>query len=326
MDNLFEKKRHRRVFSTLGWAILIYSLILNACVLLFTFFDMLMISLSGMNGAQYTEEDVSGILMNNGWGYLLAIVAGLLALRLWQGKRFVRETLWVRGRPMGVGDYFCLLALMLSVQMAFSVTAGAMELLFNLFGLSLLESMESATMTAESFSMFLYMGIGAPIAEELLFRGLVLRKLEPYGKRFAIVLSAFLFAIFHGNLVQIPYAFLFGLVLGYTALEHNILWAMVLHMFNNLVLADILTRLTSFLPEIWGNLIFSGVILISAVAALVILIVRGKEVSAYRKANRINGSYTGMFFTSPGIIGMLIFAILSAVAPLVRQMMDHLTK
>ena len=326
MDNLLAQREHRCVFSGLGWALLIYSLILNICVLMATFWDMMLITANGMNGIQYSKEEVDAILMSNGWGYLIAIAIGLIILRLWQGKQFMRQTLWIKGKPMGVGDFFCLLALLFSVQLAFSLIAGLMESIVNLFGLSLLESVESATMSADSFSMFVYMGIAGPIAEELLFRGLVLRKLEPYGKGFAIVMSALAFGVFHCNLVQIPYAFLVGLVLGYTALEHNILWAMLLHMFNNLVLADMLTRLTSFLPEIWGNLVFSGVILISAVAALVILIVRWKEVSAYRKANRINGAYTGMFFTSPGIIGLLIFVLLSVVAPLVGQAMDHLTK
>ena len=326
MDERLERKRHRRNFSSIGWALLIYSLIMYACVLLFTFFDMLMISISGMNGVSYTEEEVSKILMNNGWGYLLTIAVGLIALRLWQGKRFIRETLWTRGKPMGVGDFFCLLALTLSAQMAFSVIASAMELLFNLFGLSLMESVASATMSADSFSMFLYMGIGAPIAEELVFRGLVLRKLQPYGKRFAIVLSALLFGIFHGNLVQIPYAFLVGLVLGYTAVEHNILWAMVLHMFNNLVLADMTTRLTFCLPEFWVNTIVGLVIMASTLAAIVILIVRHKEIGSYRRENRIRGDFVATFFSAPGVIGLMIFIFLTVAAPLVAQAFENFSR
>ena len=39
----------------------------------------------------------------------------------------------------------------------------------------------------------------APVAEELMFRGWILRSLRPYGKRFAVLGSAVLFGIFHGN-------------------------------------------------------------------------------------------------------------------------------
>ena len=325
MDERMERKRLCKQFSSIGWALFVYLMIMNICVLLFSLWDMILIVASQGNGVVYTEEQIESILTNNGWGYMITILVGMVALRLWQGKQFVRETMWNRGRPMAVGDFFCLLALALAPQMAFSLIAGVLESIFNLFGLTLLDSLEAATMSADSFSMFLYMGVGAPIAEELLFRGLVLRKLEPYGKRFAIVLSAFAFAVFHGNLVQIPYAFMVGLVLGYVALEYNILWAMVLHMINNLVLADMLTRLTSFLPDIVGYLILSGVISISAVAALVILIVRRREVGEYRKANPIAGTCTTAFFTAPGIIALLVFVLISVTAPIVAQIMEKLS-
>ena len=319
MDEKLERRMLRMNYSPLGWALFVYLLILNACVLVFAIVDMVVIAFSQLNGGTHTEEELSNILMQNGWGYMVSIAVGLIALRLWKGKKFFRETLWTKGKPMQAGDFFCLLALFLAGQLAFSLIAEAMEAFFNLFGLSVLDSIESATMSADSFSMFLYAGIGAPIAEEILFRGLVLRHLEPYGKRFAIVMSAFAFAVFHGNLVQSPYAFLVGLILGYTAVEHNILWAMVLHMINNLVLADMLTRLTSLLPELIGNGILGMVILASAMAAIVILIVRRDEVRAYRQANRIDGKHTAAFFTSPGIIALLIFVLFTVASPLVDQ-------
>lgn len=326
MDDRLERSRHRREFSKLGWTLLIYSLLMNACVILFLVFDMVMVNIGKMNGIHYTEEQVTHLLMNNGWGYLVTIAIGLLILRLWQGKRFVRETLWTRGRPMKPGDFFNLLALTLGVQLVFSILVSLMEALFNLFGMSLMDSVESATMSADSFSMFLYMGVGAPVAEEILFRGLILRKLQPYGKRFAIVMSALVFGVFHGNLVQIPYAFLVGLVLGYTALEHNILWAMVLHMFNNLVLADMLTRLTSGLPEFVGNGIVGLVIMACGLASLVILIVRGREIGAYRRENRIRGDFAATFFSAPGIITMMVYIFLSVAAPLVGQVFEKFAK
>lgn len=324
MDEKFERKLQRKSFSSIGWALFVYLIIMNACVLVFSIWDMVVVSLHQMNGAVYTEDEINAILMGNGWGYMLTIAVGLLILRLWQGKKFLRETLWTRGKPMGVGDFFCLLAVTLGVQLAFSLLTAVMEAIFNLFGLSLMDSVEAATAGADTFSMFLYMGVGAPIAEELLFRGLVLRKLEPYGKRFAIVFSAFVFGVFHGNLVQIPYAFLVGLVLGYVALEHNILWAMVLHMINNLVLGDMVIRLTSMLPEFVGNGILGLIILACAIAAVAICIVRQREIRAYRKEHRIFGQYAVSFFTSPGIIALMIFAFISAISSIIVQIVEKM--
>lgn len=57
----------------------------------------------------------------------------------------------------------------------------------------------------------------APIFEEILFRGLIMRRLLKYGAPFAIVVSALLFGMLHGNMSQIPFAFMMGLALGYFA-------------------------------------------------------------------------------------------------------------
>ena len=53
-------------------------------------------------------------------------------------------------------------------------------------------------------------GLIAPAAEELLFRRLLLRRLRPYGGRFALVASALCFGLFHGNLNQFFMPFFWG--------------------------------------------------------------------------------------------------------------------
>ncbi|MDD2972067.1 MAG: CPBP family intramembrane metalloprotease [Lachnospiraceae bacterium] len=57
-------------------------------------------------------------------------------------------------------------------------------------------------------------GLISPVAEELVFRGLVMKRLQRYfSTGVAIVTSAFIFAMYHGNLVQGLYAFLLGMVI-----------------------------------------------------------------------------------------------------------------
>jgi membrane protease YdiL (CAAX protease family) len=71
--------------------------------------------------------------------------------------------------------------------------------------------------------------VGAPIVEELFFRGLVLRSLE---RRFpawvALVLTAALFALFHFEGIQTPALFVFGLVAGWLAQRQGRLGAAML--------------------------------------------------------------------------------------------------
>ncbi len=62
---------------------------------------------------------------------------------------------------------------------------------------------------------FLSMGIAAPIMEEVLFRGLIFRRLRTYCKfPIALILSAVIFGLCHGNILQFFYAFLLGLLMG----------------------------------------------------------------------------------------------------------------
>lgn len=315
-----QRKALRRRFSGLGWALLIYLVIMNVSVMLVCLLDVA----GQMEDPSVSLDDFGRILTDsltgNGWGYVLAILIGLLILRLWKGRAFCYQELWTPGRRMEAGDFFAILCIFVSGQVAFQIFAVVLEFLLNQLGLSALDAIEMATGASDTFSMFLYMGVLAPVAEELLFRGLALRTLLPYGKRFAVLTSAFLFGIFHGNLVQTPYAFCVGLVLGYTAAEYSIVWAMALHMFNNLILADMMTRLTSSLPGNMGDILSWTVIGAFSVGAVAVLILRRKDIAAYFRGNKVNGRAAACFFSAPGILVLTVFMLLDMAVTLLLQL------
>lgn len=85
---------------------------------------------------------------------------------------------------------------------------------------------------------FLAVGVLAPLAEEMVFRGAVLRTLDAaFGRRFrwlAVVASALLFAVAHGNMAQGFSAFVLGLVLGWMYVRTgSIVPGVVFHWVNN---------------------------------------------------------------------------------------------
>jgi hypothetical protein len=86
---------------------------------------------------------------------------------------------------------------------------------------------------------YLTIGILAPLAEEIVFRGAVLKNLlttTPLTPLSAVVLSAIFFAIIHVNPAQMPHAFLAGLLLGWLYFRTgSILPGMCLHWVNNSV-------------------------------------------------------------------------------------------
>lgn len=141
--------------------------------------------------------------------------------------------------------------------------------------------------TAEtSVSLALYTAVAAPVTEELLFRGAVLRSLQPYGKRFAIFCSALLFGLVHQNLTQTPFAFGFGLLAGYVAVEYSILWSMSLHILNNAVLALGLDALLRPLSGTWYWLAIRGALFLLPLAVCLVLAL------VFRKSSPRGGSAT----------------------------------
>jgi hypothetical protein len=66
-----------------------------------------------------------------------------------------------------------------------------------------------------------------------MFRGAVMRALQPYGRSFAIVVSSLLFAVYHLNFFQLPFTFLAGLLLAYCAMHFSLKWSILLHILNN---------------------------------------------------------------------------------------------
>ena len=76
------------------------------------------------------------------------------------------------------------------------------------------EAAESLYSVGIPLGLVLY-GIAAPLAEELLFRGIILQEVKAFWKPlYAILVSAVFFGVYHGNGVQLVYGFCMGMILG----------------------------------------------------------------------------------------------------------------
>ena len=84
--------------------------------------------------------------------------------------------------------------------------------------------------------MILVVGIIGPICEELMFRGIVFNRLKDWVKpQAAIAISALLFGIYHGNVVQFFYATCMGVMLVIIYDKTGTLWiSIVAHIAANL--------------------------------------------------------------------------------------------
>ncbi len=104
-----------------------------------------------------------------------------------------------------------------------------------MFGLhSTYSSTENPQGIGDIILMVLSVAIIPPLIEELALRGFVLSELRKYGNAFAIVSTAFMFGIFHGNAAQILFAFICGLFFGYITIATESIWpAIIAHGINN---------------------------------------------------------------------------------------------
>jgi len=84
---------------------------------------------------------------------------------------------------------------------------------------------------------FLLICIIAPLIEEMLFRGIILRGLlNDYPPMLAVALSALLFALYHLNIYQFPVALIVGGVSGWLYVMTRSLWpSVMLHSFYNTI-------------------------------------------------------------------------------------------
>lgn len=93
--------------------------------------------------------------------------------------------------------------------------------------------------SAQNLSQLLFQVVivaGLPaICEELFFRGFVLRAFERISVIAAVVLSSVVFAVMHGNLQQLVYAFLIGIILGtVVTVSDSLVPGMIIHFLMNL--------------------------------------------------------------------------------------------
>ncbi len=140
----------------------------------------------------------------------------------------------------------------------------------------------TADFSVDSFSAkaiiltILYLVVIAPIAEEIVFRGLILKTLSPFGRKYAIMLSALLFALMHKNIPQAVGAFAIGIVFAIVDTKANsIVPSIIMHSLNNVLpcLMNINASINSSAVTLIYNLLVDAVVL----AGIAIAFIKGGQ-------------------------------------------------
>jgi len=165
------------------------------------------------------------------------------------------------------------------------------------------------------------------LVEEFLFRGWLLSALQPCGEGRAILLSALLFGLAHGNLTQLPFALLLGLLFGYVYLNTGRLWiGMVIHFLNN-ALSVLLDYATLYWTENTVAVVqmatFAVLVLLGAAAGL-LLTAHPKTASLVRPLEERRGALTSrrrgrILWGNPAVLlALAVYTVLMLIGEVLR--------
>lgn len=164
-----------------------------------------------------------GLGVQLGWSLLLSGVVMIIHLIAFKYVN-LRQALAPVSLPTLLVSVGCILSAMLCFN-ALSELVGLPDLLEEHF-----------IALSQTVTGVLSVALVAPFVEELVFRGAIMRHLQERGlsPRMVILVSALLFGIVHVNPVQVLFAFLMGLVLGWIAWRTGSLVPVVVgHILNN---------------------------------------------------------------------------------------------
>ncbi len=225
-----EKKEIRRNFNTIGAVLLtLYILTIVVCMTAYIFFA----PDTAYNEYGQTVYGLADMVIGGCFPAVMAMIvfAGYCAVTRYNPKELFR-TENLNGIQIGKFVMMTLFFQQLSMICTMILSNGLYSLGLEVSGLNYVIEHTPSVYAADVISAVIL----APIGEELIYRGVVLRCAAKVSQRFAIFFSAFIFGIMHGN----PYQFVLGFLLGIpmaivTIKTGSLIPSIICHMANNIL-------------------------------------------------------------------------------------------
>ena len=164
---------------------------------------------------------------------------------------------------------------------------------------------------ASSPIMALYALLAVPLAEELVFRGIILNGLRRYGRVFAILTASLLCALLQSDPVSGLWIFLLGLALGYCSLEYGLIWAVGARVLGDLLFSGLPNRYLMSAPRT-ARLSILAVALVLVLAGLLMFFLHRTSLLDYRRRYRApKGTYVS--WRQPWFLLYLLLCLLLTV-------------
>ena len=267
-------------------------------------------------------QNTSGFSMTA--NLFIVVMSALLVFLIGEAGMGLRLRDMIKPSPAAVKEGVKWTPLAVTFNILVGIIAGMITNMLNRGGLSV----PSADFTIKSPSNYaiamqlLYVCIVGPFIEELIYRGMIVKLISPYGKGIAVFMSALIFGLMHGNIGQAFSAFGGGLIYAMITVRYDsIAPTVVMHMLNN-ILASI--------PDISDAVGYSGggeislaieiVLLFAGFYALfVMLITLGREIAGSEpKCALHTGERFKVIFLNPLLDAYFIYLIVGYLLSFVK--------
>lgn len=215
---------------------------------------------------------------------------------------------------IGAKKLFMLCTIGLAVSLMSNIAPTMLTNVFGLFGLSNTGGdFEFGDSVPSVLMYYLTVAIMPAFTEEFAFRGVILGSLRKYSDSLALVVSSALFALMHGNFVQIPFTFCCGLMFGFLVIKTNsMLPSIIVHFLNNglSVTFDLLYQY-QVMSATMVNICYGAIILITGILALIFIkkfIKEDKQLFRLRRADDVV-PYRDKLKTVAGSPTLISFAV-----------------
>lgn len=310
-----QRRKDKKILKTMGFsfglAIILYFVLTNVTVAL-----LYLISRFIPSVGRFMDDTVGSYTMQ---AFLSVFFIGgpfLLAYRILKKKKYVGIL------PFGT-TYNKKAAVSLTMFLAPVVLISTMIINYisaifqSIMGITFESGLEDMTAEGPVSAIVLTFSLAVipAVVEEFCIRGVVLQPLRRYGDKFAIIMSAAIFSILHGNMVQIPYTLVAGIYFGYLCVATGSLWpSIVLHFINNMFSVIQLVVMSNYgeKASVAALLIMMGVLAATGIAGGLIFFNMRYKTELKQGVNTLKaGEKTVSVIKSPAMIIAIVFMLIT---------------
>lgn len=314
---MFERRQHEKKIKALGTSTGLILLILLGIAFIFSYL-LIVPPVSTLYNENLTFASAFGIF------YSVCSVGGAFFI----GSKILKKQKFSTNIPYSLPKDKQKTILLILIGFGGCLVANYVTVFLRTFGEGLgiysdYSALQDPSSTLDIVMIFIGSAIIPPFIEEFALRGVLMQGLRKYGNAFAIVVSAFVFGIFHGNAVQIPFAFLCGLVIGYAVIATESLWTgIIIHALMN-AMSGVSSALIYYFDEYVSNTFFyigSVAGIIFGILALIIYLTRYKFDAPFKANDAHNDISLGEKFVKFNSSPLMIIAIILYVIQAITQL------